>query len=115
MIEKVNLLSSANSILHLFQYLKVGQLNDHMLNIITAENRTLDFHKHEDSDELFFVIEGQMAIEFETRKIELHAGELLIVPKGTIHRPICTTLVKCLLIEKNGTLTTTNTGGTYSE
>lgn len=115
MIDKVNLLKSANSIPNLFQYLHVGQLNDHMLNVITAENRTLDFHTHEDSDEMFFVIEGKMSIEFESKSIELNAGEILIVPKGTRHRPVCTTLVKCLLIEKVGTLTKANTGGTYNE
>ena len=51
MIQKVNLSSSANTISELFQYLNVGQLNNHMLNIITAEDRILDFHVHEKSDE----------------------------------------------------------------
>ena len=49
MIHKINLLEKANSVSELFQYLKVGHLNDHMLNVLQAENRTLDFHIHEDS------------------------------------------------------------------
>ena len=38
---------------------------------------------------------------------------MIIIPKGTMHRPVCTELVKCLLIELDGTLTDANTGGTY--
>lgn len=115
MIEKVNLLSEVNKLSDLFTYLKVGQLNDHMFNVLQAENRTLDFHIHPESDEMFYVIEGKMQLEFEDHIVDLNAGELIIVPKGTKHRPVCKSLVKCLLIEKCGTLTKDNTGGTYSE
>ncbi len=52
--EKINLPASGNSFSELFKYLKVGQLNDHMLNIIQAKDRTLDFHTHEESDEMFY-------------------------------------------------------------
>lgn len=97
----------------LFEYLNVGQLNDHMLNIITSENRTLDLHVHPESDEMFYVIEGTMQMELKDRLIDLSAGDFIVIPKGTLHRPVCTTLVKCLLIEKSGTLTKENTGGTW--
>ena len=113
MIQKHNLNNCSNSTTKLFEYLHIGDLNDHMLNIITAENRTLDFHVHEESDELFYVIDGKMKIEFENDSVELNAGELIVIPKMTKHRPVCTSLVKCLLIEKKGTLTNENTGGTY--
>ncbi len=115
MIEKVNLVEKANSITELFTYLKVGQLNNHVLNVLQAENRTLDFHVHEESDEMFYVIEGTMQIEFEDGLVELFTGDLIIVPKGIRHRPVCKSLVKCLLIETDGTLNKENTGGTYPE
>ena len=57
MLEKVNLLQAANSV-GLFEYLSVGKLNGHALSVLQAENRTLGFHVHEQSDELFYVIEG---------------------------------------------------------
>ena len=115
MIEKVNLKEKADSIPALFSYLKIGQLNNHALNVLQAENRTLDFHVHEQSDEMFYCIEGEFDIEFEDGITHLSEGDVIIVPKGTLHRPICTGLVKCLLIEKEGTLTKDNTGGTYGE
>lgn len=114
MVEKVNLLDRANSA-SLFEYAGVGQLNGHVLSVLQAENRTLSFHTHASSDELFYVIEGSMELEFDDGLLELDAGELAIVPKGTRHRPVCGSLVKCLLIESAGTLTEENTGGSYKK
>jgi mannose-6-phosphate isomerase-like protein (cupin superfamily) len=113
MLEKFNLLTAANQTGGLFRYLKVGQLNDHMLNVLQAENRTLDFHIHENSDELFYVIEGQFEIELDDGIIRLEAGDMIIVPKGTRHRPVVTTRMSCLLMEIEGTLNADNTGGSY--
>jgi quercetin dioxygenase-like cupin family protein len=113
MIEKVSLKDSVNSVSGLFEYLKIGQLNNHMLNVLQAENRILDFHIHDYSDELFYCIEGEFDIEFNDGLTHLSEGDLIIIPKGIRHRPVCKKLVKCLLIELNGTLTKDNTGGTY--
>jgi mannose-6-phosphate isomerase-like protein (cupin superfamily) len=113
MLHKINLKEKADSLDELFQYLQVGQLNDHMLNVLKAENRTLDFHVHEDSDELFYVIEGRFQIELDDGLVDLGEGDFIIIPKGVRHRPVCKSLVKCLLIEICGTLNEENTGGTY--
>lgn len=115
MITKVNLKEKADSIDSLFTYLKVGKLNNHMLNVLQAENRTLDFHIHENSDEMFYCIEGEFDIEFDDGLTHLIQGDFIIIPKGMKHRPVCKSLVKCLLIEVEGTLNKSNTGGTYDE
>ena len=114
MIQKHNLSDCSNAMVKCFEYFHIADLNNHVLHIITAENRTLDFHVHQESDELFYVIDGKMQIEFEDKCVELATGDLIVIPKMTKHRPVCTTLVKCLLIEKKGTLTNENTGGTYT-
>jgi mannose-6-phosphate isomerase-like protein (cupin superfamily) len=115
MVTKVNLKDKADSIDSLFSYLRVGKLNNHMLNVLQAENRTLDFHVHDNSDELFYCIEGEFDIEFEDGLTHLYEGDFIIIPKGTKHRPVCKSLVKCLLIEVEGTLNKSNTGGSYAE
>ena len=115
MIEKINLKEQVNSINNLFEYKRIGTLNNHMLNVLQAENRTLDFHIHENSDEMFYCIEGEFDIEFEDGMTHLSEGDFIIIPKRTKHRPVCKSLVKCLLIEVEGTLNKENTGGTYSE
>lgn len=113
MIEKINLKTAANEIEALFQYKRIGTLNHHMLNVLQAENRTLEFHIHECSDEMFYCIEGEFDIEFEDGMTHLCEGDLIIIPRGTKHRPVCKGAVKCLLIENEGTLNKDNTGGTY--
>jgi len=113
MIDKINLTEQADSVKSLFEYRRVGTLNDHMLNVLQAENRTLDFHIHEASDELFYCIEGEFDIEFDDSMTHLCTGDMIIIPKGTRHRPVCKGLVKCLLIDVEGTLSRENTGGTY--
>lgn len=115
MIEKENLKLRADSVNGLFEYLRVGTLNDLVLHVLQAENRTLDFHIHEASDELFYCIEGEFDIEFDDGLTHLCEGDLIVIPKGTRHRPVCKGLVKCLLIEAEGTLDKGNTGGAYKE
>jgi len=110
MLEKVNLLQAANNA-GLFEYLNVGNLNGHSLSVLQVEDRTLDFHIHEHSDELFYVIEGQFDIGLEDGLVSLKQGDLLIIPKGMRHRPVVTSRVKCLLMELEGTLDAGNTGG----
>jgi len=113
MLKKVNLKREAGSLHKLFTYLRVGQLNDHVLHVLTAENRTLDFHIHEDSDEMFYCIEGRFQIELDDGLVDIEEGDFIIIPIGVRHRPVCTGLVKCLLIERAGTLNKDNTGGAY--
>lgn len=112
-MDKINLIQKANEIRELYDYNKILEFNDHMMTLVKVENRTLDFHIHPDSDEIFWVIEGKMQVEFENGLKDLSIGEMIKVPKGTKHRPVCKTSCTCLLIEKKDTLTPDNTGGTY--
>lgn len=114
-IGKTNLKSAAGNIKELFEYRKLGQLNDHLLTIVGVKDRTLEFHTHDESDEMFYIIEGKMQLEFIDGTIDLDEGDFIIVPKGVSHRPVCRSLVKVLLIEKAGTLTAQNTGGSCGE
>jgi len=85
-------------------------MNLHNFTLVRVKDRTLDFHTHPDSDEVFFIVDGKMKLEFKDKTVELNEGEMCVVPKDTEHRPICATEVICLLIEKEGTLTAENTG-----
>lgn len=115
MIEKVNLKSRVDAVEKLYIYDKVGRLNGHVLSVVNVENRTLDFHVHEESDELFYVIEGSFHLEIEEGLIKVDEGEFIIVPKGTRHRPVVKALTKFLMIELEGTLNKENSGDLYEE
>ena len=114
-MEKINLLEKVNSVEGLYLYEKIGKLNGNVLSVVQVENRTLDFHVHENSDELFYVIEGAFELETEEDLTEVKQGEMIIVPKGTRHRPVVTSLSKFLMIELEGTLNKQNSGDLYEE
>jgi mannose-6-phosphate isomerase-like protein (cupin superfamily) len=111
-MEAINLREKGESIPDLYQYKIIARMNNHNFTLVRVRDRKLDFHVHSDSDEVFFIVKGKMKLEFRDKILELKEGELCVVPKGTEHRPNCTSEVICLLIEKEGTLTANNTGGT---
>ena len=93
----------------------IAQVNDHAFTIVRVKERTLDFHVHLNSDEVFIIVSGNMQLEFRDKIVKLDEGDMYVVPKGVEHRPVCTAEVICLLVEKIGTLNSKNTGGTYKE
>ncbi len=114
-MEKVNLLEKVNAVDALYVYDKIGRLNGNVLSVVQVENRTLNFHVHEHSDELFYVIEGSFHIDTDNGLIPINQGEFIIVPKGTRHRPVVKSLTKFLMIEMDGTLNKENSGDLYED
>jgi mannose-6-phosphate isomerase-like protein (cupin superfamily) len=62
----------------------------------------LQFHKHDDEDEFFYVVDGELTVELEDRRIALSPGQALTVPKGLPHRPIAARRTIVLLVERAG-------------
>ncbi len=115
MLKVVNLLKEVNAVQGLYTYNKIGALNGHMLSVVQVADRTLDFHVHEGSDELFCVLEGSFQLETEEGLHRVNQGEFIIVPKGTRHRPVVGELTKFLMIELEGTLNKENSGDLYED
>ena len=106
-MDKINL-ADKFSLFHEYWTPKlVGELNGQQLKIAKLSGEFI-WHHHEDADEMFLVIKGQLQIEFRDKLIELQEGELLVVPKGVEHRPVAKEEVWVLLIETAGTLNTGN-------
>ncbi len=64
----------------------VARFNDNEVRLCKVEGE-YHWHHHADTDEMFLVIEGELEIDFENRTETLAAGELIVVPRGTQHRP----------------------------
>jgi mannose-6-phosphate isomerase-like protein (cupin superfamily) len=64
----------------------VGRYNDNEVRLVRVEGEFI-WHSHADTDELFLILEGELDMEFRDRTVTLGAGELIIVPRGTEHRP----------------------------
>ncbi len=89
----------------------IAELNGQHVKLAKLQG-TFVRHAHEHEDELFLVLSGVLTIEFmETRRV-LRAGELVVIPRGTPHRPVCEEEVHVLLFEPVSTL---NTGDVRDE
>jgi len=57
------------------------------------------WHKHDDDDEFFYVVEGRFLIDLPDRIVELGPGQGVVVPKGTMHRPRAPERTVILMVE----------------
>ena len=57
------------------------------------------WHKHEEDDEFFFVLEGKLIIETENGRIELNPNQGITIPKGISHRPLAPQKTVMLMVE----------------
>ncbi|MBA3680216.1 MAG: cupin domain-containing protein [Bacteroidetes bacterium] len=89
----------------------VGELNGQHVKLVKFKGE-FTWHKHDDEDELFYVIAGKFKMEFRDRTVEVLPNEFLIVPKGVEHKPVAENEVSVMLFEPAGTL---NTGDTRNE
>jgi ethanolamine utilization protein EutQ (cupin superfamily) len=64
------------------------------------------WHKHENDDEFFYVVEGKLLIDLEDRIVELAPGQGFVVPKGTVHRTRAPQRTVILMVENAGIVPT---------
>ncbi len=89
----------------------IGEINDSYVKLAKFED-SFTWHKHDNEDEMFLVAKGELTIKLRDGDIILHEGELLIVPKGVEHMPVCKDEVWVVLLEPKTTL---NTGDVKNE
>ena len=88
----------------------IAQMNDYQFKLVRLQGEFV-WHEHTDTDETFIVLEGSLVIDFKEGAVTLNAGEMVVVPKGCLHRPRADTEAKLLLVEPAGVV---NTGDTQS-
>lgn len=98
----VNLAEKLSTFTEHWQPRTVGEFNGHDLMVVKAQGEFV-WHHHDDTDDFFLVLKGQLVIEMRDRNVTLGPGELFVVPKGVEHRPVATEEVHVLLIERSGT------------
>jgi len=86
-------------------------MNDYQFKLVKLKGSFIR-HDHKDTDEVFIVIEGSMSIELSDTTVNLNQGEMLVVPRGELHRPFAAEECKVLLVEPRGVV---NTGDVDSE
>jgi mannose-6-phosphate isomerase-like protein (cupin superfamily) len=85
----------------------VAELNGQQVKLAKLLG-TFVWHHHEQEDELFLVVRGELRIEFRDGEVRLGPGEMLVVPRGVEHRPHADAEVEVMLFEPASTVNTGN-------
>lgn len=88
----------------------VARLNDYEIKVVKLQGEFV-WHTHDDTDELFLVLDGQLTIQLRDGNVELGPGQLYVVPRGVEHCPVAAGEVRAVLIEPVGVINTGDAGG----
>jgi mannose-6-phosphate isomerase-like protein (cupin superfamily) len=111
-VEKINLLDKFGRLpAGDYAVRLIAKMNNYDLKIAKFKGDFV-WHSHPETDETFIVIEGTLVMNLRDGKVEVGAGEMIVVPKGVEHKPSAENGYKALLIEPEGV---PNTGDVRSE
>jgi mannose-6-phosphate isomerase-like protein (cupin superfamily) len=89
----------------------IAKMNNYEFKVVKFKGDFV-WHKHEDTDETFIVLDGKLVMSFKDRNVEINKGEMIVIPKGVEHKPSSVNGYKVLLIEPEDT---PNTGNVKSD
>lgn len=104
-LEKILIAEKFAQLVDVWQQAVLAEFNDQEIKIAQFEGEFV-WHRHNDTDEVFLVLEGEFDMQFRDRTVHLSRGECIVVPRGVEHCPKSDKLVRILLLEKKGTLNT---------
>jgi len=110
-MEKINLKEKLSLFNSYWDPKIIGELNGQHVKLVKFQGDFV-WHKHDNEDELFLVIDGSFDMHFRDKVITIHEGEFIIVPREIEHCPKSEKEVQVLLFEPIGTL---NTGNAQSD
>ncbi|MBI1221252.1 MAG: cupin domain-containing protein [Bacteroidetes bacterium] len=110
-IEVKNIAQAFSKIEEYWSPALLAQLNGQDVRIAKLKGE-FTWHKHDLEDELFLVIQGELFIHLEDEVLQIKTGEMVIIPRGVLHKPLAPEEVQVLLFEPTGTL---NTGDQENE
>lgn len=113
-MRKVNIKEKLDSFKEHWSPKIVGELNGQHVKLVKLKGEFV-WHKHDNEDELFYVIKGKLKIALREEIIELTEGEFYIVPKGVEHKPIAEKEVSVMLFEPANTINTGDNPGDFTK
>lgn len=88
----------------------VATFNGHDVMVVKVEGEFVS-HSHDDTDDFFLVLHGEMTVRMRDGDVQLGPGEMFVVPPGVEHQTYAAHEAHLLLIEPSGT---PNTGDTVT-
>lgn len=101
-MDAVNLADKLSTFSEHWQPRVVGQFNGHDLMVAKLKGEFV-WHRHDDTDDLFLVLQGRITIRLRDGDVTIGPGELFVVPKGVEHCPVAEEEAHVVLIERTGT------------
>lgn len=89
----------------------IAEMNDYQFKLVKIQGDFV-WHQHQETDEVFIVLDGEMGIAFRDGEVKLSKGEMYVIPKGVEHKPFAEKECQIMLVEPRGVV---NTGDTNSE
>ena len=83
----------------------VGAVDDYEVKLVKVAGDFV-WYSHADADEMFFVVEGRLRMDFRDRQVEIGPGEMIVVPRGVEHKPFAAQECKMMLLERRGVANT---------
>lgn len=111
MIEKVNLSEKFGLFADHWSPKIAGEVNDSYVKLVKFSGAFV-WHTHEDEDELFLVVKGEITIKLRDGDVRLGEGEFVVIPRGVEHKPVAEAEAHVLLFEPKTVL---NTGDVVEE
>ena len=108
--DKVNLAEKLSLVTEYWSPATVGHLNNYKIQVVRTKGE-FTWHTHDETEEFFLVLSGEMVIQFRDRNVHLGQGELFVVPRTVEHCPKVDGECEVLLIEPAGTVNTGDAGG----
>lgn len=85
----------------------IASFNDHYIKAVKVKGNKVPWHNHENSDELFYIVEGRLVMEIENQSSRiLESGDIFVVKRGVNHRISSEQECNLVLIETKETLHT---------
>ncbi|MGH3406093.1 MAG: cupin domain-containing protein [Streptosporangiaceae bacterium] len=89
---------------------KIAQINDYDVRIVKVQGE-FTWHQHDDTDEFFLVLAGELTIQMRDRDVVLRPREFFVVPRGAEHCPRADIETAVLLLEPASVVNTGDAGG----
>lgn len=112
-MEKINIKDKLDLFDDLWSPKIIGELNGQYVKVVKFQGEYV-WHAHENEDELFLVIDGEMDLHLRDRTVNLKTGEFFIVSRGIEHKPVAKDICSALLFEPAATRNTGDVDHEYT-
>lgn len=113
-VQVISLKQKASLITKLHDYKAVAEMNGYYFKLVKMQ-REFIWHRHPETDETFYCVEGEFDIHLRDKILHLSEGDLAVIPKGVEHKPVSVKQSTILMIEPKETVNTGDAGGDLTD